>query len=184
MLESSFVGTSGVERTQKFCVESSIGYVGWDQDWVDFTAACWINPSIPSGLFKGICRVVANWMIGQHFSELWHHEDCAHKKMALLIWNKQLSLISGPCHSIALGISGRVLRTYSCLAQIIFQNFVNFQLYLEISSCWIIEVHIFCMWLTSIYALRVILWQFSKPLNMDMKGVVSSHFWYSITQNR
>ena len=37
MLESSFVGTSGMERTQKFWVESSIGYVGWDQDWVGFT---------------------------------------------------------------------------------------------------------------------------------------------------
>ena len=33
------------------------------------------------------------------------------KKMAQLIWNKQLSLISGPWYSIGLGISGRVLRT-------------------------------------------------------------------------
>ena len=33
-------------------------------------------------------------------------------KMGKLIWNKQLSLISGPWHSIGSGISGRVLRAY------------------------------------------------------------------------
>ena len=34
------------------------------------------------------------------------------KKMVQSIWNKHLSLISGPKHSIGSGILGRVLRTY------------------------------------------------------------------------
>ena len=42
------------------------------------------------------------------------------KKMAQFIWNKQLSLISGPWHSIVWGILGRVLRTYylTCPGQV------------------------------------------------------------------
>ena len=40
----------------------------------------WINSSIFSALFKGLWRVVANRLIGQQVSALWHHEDCAHKE--------------------------------------------------------------------------------------------------------
>ena len=40
----------------------------------------WINSSIFSALFMGICRVVANQLIGQKFSDLWHHDDCVHKE--------------------------------------------------------------------------------------------------------
>ena len=47
--------------------------------------------------------------LGQLFSELWHHEDCAHKENGTVSVE---SWISGPWHSIGLGISGRVLRTY------------------------------------------------------------------------
>ena len=40
----------------------------------------WLKSSILSALFKGICRVVANRLIGQQFSELWHYKDCTHKE--------------------------------------------------------------------------------------------------------
>ena len=42
----------------------------------------WINSSIFSALFKGICRVVANRLIGQQFIELWHHDNCVYKENA------------------------------------------------------------------------------------------------------
>ena len=41
--------------------------------------AGWIKSSIFSALFKGICRVVANPLMGQQISELRQHENCAHK---------------------------------------------------------------------------------------------------------
>ena len=101
----------GVERTEKICVGSGIRCASLDQDRTGFTR-CGLDKlsSIISCLFKEIYW--DNWLFGQQFSELWHHEDCAHKKMAQFLWNKQLSLISGPWHSIRSGISGRVLLTY------------------------------------------------------------------------
>ena len=112
----------GVEHTEKYCVGSCIKFASWDRVRVGFTQ-CGVDKtsSIFSALFKGICWVVAIWLIGQKFSELWHHENCAHKKMAQLIRNKQLSLISGPWHLIGSGISGRVLCTcyLSCLGRVV-----------------------------------------------------------------
>ena len=42
--------------------------------------ASWKNSSIFSDSVKGIWRFVANQLIVQKFSELWRHDDCAHKE--------------------------------------------------------------------------------------------------------
>ena len=104
-----------MEQTEKIFVGSGIWFASWDQERGSGSGlldACWIKSSIFSALFNGIRHVVANRSIVRQFSELWHHEDCAHKKMARLILNRQLSLISGPWHSIGAGVSSPVLSTY------------------------------------------------------------------------
>ena len=44
------------------------------------------NSPIFSALFKGICQVVANRLIGQQFSELWHIEHLANKRNGKVKW--------------------------------------------------------------------------------------------------
>ena len=66
----------------------------------------WIKLSIFSASFKRICLILANRFIGQQLSEIWHHEDLWRKWQ--LVWNKQLSLISGPWHSIESSVSGQI----------------------------------------------------------------------------
>ena len=70
------------------CHDNQVGVEGPEKIWVSGTEAkirtglglpntSWVNSSIFSALFKGICQVVANQLIGQQFSKLRHHEDCA-----------------------------------------------------------------------------------------------------------
>ena len=79
---------NGVERTEKICVGSGIGYVSLDQDWlrVRFTRCELENSSIFLASFNGIWRVVANWLIGQQISGAM--KTVLIKKMAQLIWKK------------------------------------------------------------------------------------------------
>ena len=71
------------------------------------------NFSICSGLFEGICQLLAKRSIGQHFWEISHQEDLALIEwMAQLMWNNEPSLISGLSHSIGSGNSDRVSRTF------------------------------------------------------------------------
>ena len=58
--------------------------------------AGWINSSIFSALFKGIYWVVANLLIGSNFQIFGTIKTALIRKVARLIWYKQLSLISGP----------------------------------------------------------------------------------------
>ena len=51
--------------------------------------ADWINLLIFSAPFKGMCRAVANRLIGQQFSELWH---CAHKENVMVNMEQTLIL--------------------------------------------------------------------------------------------
>ena len=98
----------GVRRTEKICFSSGIHYVSRDQDRVGFNQ-CVLCKLLY--IFR-IWQVLANQLIGQYLSKLWQHKSCGIKNMAQLIWNKQLSLISGQLYSIGSGILGRVLRTY------------------------------------------------------------------------
>ena len=102
----------GMKRTEKICVGSGIWYVSWDQDRVraGFPRCGLDKPLYICSFVKGNVPSCCQSFNRQQFSELWH---CAHEKnVKLSIWKKQLSLISGPLHSIGSGISGRVLRTY------------------------------------------------------------------------
>ena len=88
----------GVERREKVCVGSGIGYVSWDQDqvWVGF---------IQCGLDKVLnifSFVIANRLIAQQFSELRYHEGCTHKENGTV--NMELTVTL----DIRTGRSGRV----------------------------------------------------------------------------
>ena len=67
-----------MERTEKICVGYRVLKLrsgpGLGRGLPD---AGWINLLKLTASFKGMCRVVANRLIGQQFAELWH---CAHEE--------------------------------------------------------------------------------------------------------
>ena len=67
--------------------KSMLGWVSGTQAEIrtgsDLLDGSQIKSSICSHLFKGLCLVVANLLIGQQLSELWHHEDRAHKESGI-----------------------------------------------------------------------------------------------------
>ena len=46
-----------------------------------------------AALFKGICCVVANRLIGQQFSELWHYEDYYTRKENATVTKEKLVIL-------------------------------------------------------------------------------------------
>ena len=72
----------GMERTEKICVESDFGYINGDQDRVRVRFT-WCGLDKVLNIFsvlEGNLLSCSQSIDRQQFSELRHHEDCAHKE--------------------------------------------------------------------------------------------------------
>ena len=105
-----------MNQTEKYRVRSGIRYVSWNQVRVGFSRCgfakliaifsfVWGNMQIGS---QAIDRAAIFWIRSTQTL-------CAHKENGTLnIYNEQLTLISGPWHSIGSGLPGRVSQVGFC----------------------------------------------------------------------